>query len=77
MERNYLPGFGVLVPHPPSKPPDPKPPALSSRCKLPPIRERIENGQRGIYSDVITKFKLQVKVHKLKQIRNLTDMSEV
>ncbi|XP_028430624.1 dynein heavy chain 1, axonemal isoform X1 [Perca flavescens] len=59
MERKYLPGFGVLVPHPPGKPPEPKPPALSHRCKLPPIRKFSVNEQKGIYSDIITTFKFQ------------------
>ncbi|XP_044079595.1 dynein axonemal heavy chain 1 isoform X1 [Siniperca chuatsi] len=59
MEGKYLPGFGVLVPHPPSKPPEPKPPALSHRCKLPPIRKCSANEQKGIYSDIITTFKFQ------------------
>lgn len=68
MEGKVLPGFGVLVPHPPSKPPDPKPPALSHRHKLPPIRTCSVNEQRGIYSDTITTFKFQVKAHKLMQI---------
>lgn len=63
MERKYLPGFGVLVPHPPGKPPEPKPPALSHRCKLPPIRKYSVNEQKGIYSDIITTFKFQVKAH--------------
>ncbi|KAI4827733.1 hypothetical protein KUCAC02_031105 [Chaenocephalus aceratus] len=36
MERKYFPDFGVLVPHPPSKPPEPKPPALSHRHRLAP-----------------------------------------
>nr|XP_046240546.1 dynein axonemal heavy chain 1 [Scatophagus argus] len=59
MERKYLPGFGMLVPHPPNKPPDPKPPALTHRCKLPSIRRRSLNEQKGIYSDIITTFKFQ------------------
>ncbi|XP_051269985.1 dynein axonemal heavy chain 1 isoform X2 [Dicentrarchus labrax] len=60
MEGKYRPGFGVLVPHHPSKPPDPKPPALSHRCKLPPIRKCSVNEHRGIYStDIITTFKFQ------------------
>ncbi|KAI3369512.1 hypothetical protein L3Q82_007723 [Scortum barcoo] len=59
MDGRFLPSFGVLVPHPPSKPPEPKPPALSQRCKLPPIRKRSVNEQRGIYSDIITTFRLQ------------------
>lgn len=71
MEGKYFPGFGVPVPHPPSKPPDPKPPALSDKCKDPPKRTCPVNEQKGIYSDIITTFKLQVKAQDL-QI--LTDM---
>ncbi|XP_074517159.1 dynein axonemal heavy chain 1 [Sebastes fasciatus] len=59
MERKYLPGFGVLVPHPPSKPPEPKPPTLSHWCKLPPIRKCTVNEQKGTYSDIITPSKFQ------------------
>ena len=60
MERRNVPGFGVLVPRPPSKPPEPTPPALSHR-KLPPIRKCSAYEQKGVYSDVITTFKFQVK----------------
>ncbi|XP_040015424.1 dynein heavy chain 1, axonemal [Xiphias gladius] len=59
MEGKYLPGFGVLVPHPPSKPPEPRPPTLSHRYKLPPIRKYSLNEQKGFYSDVITTSKFQ------------------
>ncbi|XP_067444208.1 dynein axonemal heavy chain 1 isoform X2 [Thunnus thynnus] len=54
MEGKYLPGFGVLVPHPPSKPPERKPLAASHRHKFPPIRKCCVNEQRGLYSDIIT-----------------------
>ncbi|XP_071059360.1 dynein axonemal heavy chain 1-like [Pseudochaenichthys georgianus] len=59
MERQYFPDFGVLVPHPPSKPPEPKPPALSHRHRLAPVRTCFVNEQMGIYSDSITKHKFQ------------------
>ena len=61
MEEKHLPGFGVLVPHPPSKPPEPKPPTLSHRYKLPSIRNCPLSEQKGFYSDIITTFKFQVK----------------
>ncbi|GAA6221830.1 dynein heavy chain 1, axonemal-like [Lates japonicus] len=59
MEGKHLPGFGVLVPHPPRKPPELKPPALSHRHKLPPIRKFSLNEQRGVYSDIVSTFKFQ------------------
>lgn len=61
MERKYVPSFGLLVPHPPSKPPEPKPPTQSHR--LPPIRKYYMKEQKGIYSDIITTVKFQVKKH--------------
>ncbi|KAF3689531.1 Dynein heavy chain 1 [Channa argus] len=57
MDGKYVPTFGLLVPHPPSKPPEPKPPTRSHR--LPPIRKNSMHEQRGIYSDIITTFKFQ------------------
>lgn len=75
MEGKTFPGFGVLVPHPPSKPPDPRPPALSHRCKHPPVRKCSVNQQRGIYSDIITPFKFQVKA--LIQIRTLKSLTDI
>ncbi|KAM9362199.1 LOW QUALITY PROTEIN: dynein axonemal heavy chain 1 [Symphorus nematophorus] len=59
MERKNLPGLSALVPHPPSKPPDAKPPGLRHRCKLLPISTCSVNEQRGIYSDTFTAFKFQ------------------
>ncbi|KAM7402690.1 hypothetical protein PAMP_017906 [Pampus punctatissimus] len=60
MEGKYLPGFGVLVPHPPSKPPESKPLAASHRHKFPPIRKCCINEQKGIYSDTITTPRFQI-----------------
>lgn len=57
MEGKYFPGRGAPVPHPPSKPPDPKSP----------IRACPVNKQKGIYSEIITTFKFQVKAQKLTQ----------
>ncbi|XP_030276430.1 dynein heavy chain 1, axonemal [Sparus aurata] len=59
MDRKHLPGFGVLGPHPPTKPRDAKSPALSHKFRLPPIRKCYLNEQRGIYSDTITTPKFQ------------------
>ncbi|AWP03287.1 putative dynein heavy chain 1 axonemal [Scophthalmus maximus] len=59
MEGKHLPGFGERVPHPPGKPPEPKPPTLSHRYKLPPIKKCFVKEQPGFYSGVITTFKFQ------------------
>uniref|UniRef100_UPI0037E91524 dynein axonemal heavy chain 1 n=1 Tax=Semicossyphus pulcher TaxID=241346 RepID=UPI0037E91524 len=56
MEGRNVPCFGVLVPHPPSKPPEPRPPALSHRGILHPVRKCFVNEQTGLYSDVISTF---------------------
>lgn len=61
MEGKYVPSFGILVPHPPSKSPEPKPPPL--RRRLPPIKKRYVNEQRGIYSDIVTTPSLQVNTY--------------
>ncbi|XP_029005758.1 dynein axonemal heavy chain 1 [Betta splendens] len=55
MDGRNVPSFGLLVPHPPSKPPEPKP----SPLRLPPIRKGSLKEQRGICSDAITTAKLQ------------------
>ncbi|XP_076603478.1 dynein axonemal heavy chain 1 [Chaetodon auriga] len=82
MEGKIFPGFGVLVPHPPSKPPDPKPPALSDRCKLPPIRKCSVKQQRGIYSDLITPVKFQSctvghEIQQRSQGQSILEVSDV
>ncbi|XP_078019489.1 dynein axonemal heavy chain 1 [Epinephelus lanceolatus] len=59
MERKYMPGVGARVPRPPSQPPEPRPPALSRRCRLPPLRKCLMTEQKGIYSDIITTSKFQ------------------
>ncbi|KAL7406937.1 hypothetical protein ABVT39_000487 [Epinephelus coioides] len=59
MERKYMPGVGARVPHPPSQPPEPRPPVLSRRCRLPPLRKCLMTEQKGIYSDIITTSKFQ------------------
>lgn len=65
MEGKHLPGFGVLVPHPPtSKPPNAKPPALSHGRRLSTIRSCSESEQKGIYSDIIAGFTFQVKARQ-------------
>ncbi|XP_026203417.1 dynein heavy chain 1, axonemal [Anabas testudineus] len=76
MEGKYVPSFGVLVPHPPCKPPEPKPPTLSHR--LPPIRKCYMKEQRAIYSDIITAFKFQSPTvrHELQQGQSYVEYSE-
>lgn len=71
MDRKHLPGFGVLGPHPPTKPRDAKSPSLSHKFRLPPIRKCYLNEQSGIYSDTITTPKFQVKARKIMQSKNI------
>ncbi|XP_036957739.1 dynein heavy chain 1, axonemal isoform X2 [Acanthopagrus latus] len=59
MDGKHLPGFGVLGPHPPTRPRDPKSPTLSHKFRLPPIRKCYLSEQRGIYSDIISTPKFQ------------------
>ncbi|CAJ1051390.1 LOW QUALITY PROTEIN: dynein heavy chain 1%2C axonemal [Xyrichtys novacula] len=59
MERKNVPVFGVLVPRPPSKPPQPKPPALRHRLILPSVRKCTVNEQRGLFSEPISTLHFQ------------------
>lgn len=61
MEGKFLPGFGVLVPRPPSHPPVATIPNLTRRRKLPPIKTRTMKKHKGAYSDIVTSFKFEVK----------------
>lgn len=65
MEGKFLPGFGVLVPRPPSHPPVATIPNLTRRRKLPPIKTRTMKKHKGAYSDIVTSFKFEVKKNKL------------
>ena len=77
MDGKHLPGFGVLGPHPPTRPRDPKSPTLSHKFRLPPIRKCYLSEQRGIYSDIISTPKFQVKARKLMQIRHLKILTDI
>lgn len=68
MEGKFLPGFGVLVPRPPTQPPVPTIPVLTRRRKLPPIKTRTMKKHKGAYSDIVTSFKFEVK--KIKNCKN-------
>ncbi|XP_041639844.1 dynein heavy chain 1, axonemal [Cheilinus undulatus] len=56
MERKNFPCFGILVPQPPSKPPQPKPTTLKHNF---PVRQHPVKDQRGLYSDVISALSFQ------------------
>ncbi|KAF7658906.1 hypothetical protein LDENG_00006200 [Lucifuga dentata] len=63
MERNHLPGAGKLMPHPPSKPPELKPPDLRHRCKLSPVINDPVFENTAVFSEIImaaTKSKFQI-----------------
>ncbi|XP_062252615.1 dynein axonemal heavy chain 1 [Platichthys flesus] len=57
MEGKHLPGLGLPVPHPPTKPLESKPPTPRHRRKLPPIGKCSLIEQRGFYSEDISTFK--------------------
>ncbi|XP_071349900.1 dynein axonemal heavy chain 1-like [Trachinotus anak] len=60
MMKKNAHGFGAHVPHPPSKPPEPKPSNLSHRRRrLPLLRESSLNVQEGLYSEIIAPSRFQ------------------
>lgn len=64
MERKSVVSFGPLLPHLPSKPPEPKR-LTRSYVRFPLIRKCSLIEQNGIYSDDIMMPKYQVKTYEL------------